>query len=317
MSTADSPSPACSVVVASNRDFALLHACVESLSRQCAAAGVELIVARAGELSGEAIGWLNERKIMLVTAPHDATIPELRGLGMAKATGALVAVTEDHCIAHADWLDSLRRAAGTAGDRSGADVTGGGMDNARRSRAVDWAAYFAEYGFFSSLRRESGPASTSPLLTGANVAYARSVSATVAAWAAAGEWENVVHQRLAKAGHVLRFAPEAVILQNKSYSFGAFCVDRYEHGFDYARTRLAIEGARRWWVLLAMTPLLPFVLLVRVARASASGRWTRFVAAMPVTLAFLGAWSVGEAAGYLAGPSGLVVSSNTPPTTER
>ena len=65
------------------------------------------------------------------------------------------------------------------------------MDNARRSRAVDWAAYFAEYGFFSTERpeRAEGP----PLLTGANVAYKRHVIADVIGWAQDGEWENVAH----------------------------------------------------------------------------------------------------------------------------
>lgn len=300
----------CSVVVASNRDPALLHACVDSLVPQCAEAGAQLIVARAGELSPEDHARLAARSVQLLTAPLDATIPELRGLGMRSADGALVAVTEDHCIADPEWLESLRRAAG-----DDADVTGGGMDNARRDRAVDWAAYFSEYGFFSSLRDPAGPTSAPPLLTGANVAYARSVADTVTAWATAGEWENVAHQRLAAAGRVLRFAPDAVILQNRSYAFGAFCVDRYEHGLDYARTRLAVEGVGRRWVLLAATPVLPFLLTMRVARAAARGRWGHFLAALPVTLAFLGAWSLGEAAGYVAGPAVVDTPPHHAPTT--
>lgn len=317
MSSAPSSGLACSVVVASNRDLDLLRACVASLSRQCAAAGAEIIVARAGELPAEDIAWLTEQNMTLVTAPSSATIPELRGLGMTGAKGDLVAVTEDHCIAHPDWLTSLCQAAGVPGDPGSADVTGGGMDNARRSRAVDWAAYFSEYGFFSSLRRESSREATAPLLTGANVAYARSVSATVAGWAAAGDWENLIHQRLAAAGCVLRFEPKAVILQNRTYHFGAFCLDRYEHGLDYARTRLSTVGAHRWWMLLAITPLLPFVLTMRVARAAAAGRWTQFMMALPVTFAFLTAWSLGEGAGYLAGPAGPVALPNNPPATER
>ena len=288
----------CAVVVASNRDPALLHACVASLLPQCVAAHADLIVARAGALAPEDIDRLTACGVRLLFAPADATIPELRGRGMQGAVADLVAVTEDHCVADAGWLEALQRAAGTD-----ADVIGGGMDNARRARAVDWGAYFSEYGFFSSERSATPGTDAPPLLTGANVAYARSVAGRVAAWAIAGDWENVAHRRLAAEGRLLRFAPRAVILQNKSYAFGSFCVDRYEHGLDYARTRLALDGTHRRWVLFAATPVLPFLLTIRVARAAARGRLATFLRAVPATFAFLGAWSLGEAVGYLAGPA--------------
>lgn len=295
-----------SVVVASNRAPALLHACVASLAPQCRTARAELIVARAGALTPDDEVRLVDQGVRLLVSHDGATVPELRGLGMQAASGDLVAVTEDHCVAADGWLQALRVAAG-----EDADVIGGGMDNAQRARAVDWGAFFSEYGFFSSGREGRAPRAEErperggapPLLTGANVAYARSVADTVASWAAAGEWENVAHQRLAAEGRVMRFAPDAVILQNKSYNFGPFCVDRYEHGLDYARTRLVIEGPRRRLVLLAVTPLLPFLLTLRVARAAAHGRWGTFARALPATLAFLGAWAAGEAAGYIAGPA--------------
>ena len=299
---------AASVVVASNRDSALLRACIASLAQQCRTEGAELIVARAGALATEDARYLTEAGVRLVVAPDSATIPILRGHGMQVARGELVAVTEDHCLADSGWLAAIRDAAG-----SGADVIGGGMDNAQRVRAVDWGAFFAEYGFFSATRPFVAAEHGKPLLTGANVAYARSVADAVAAWAVEGDWENVAHTRLANEQRILRFAPGAVIFQNRSYAFGPFCLDRFEHGRDYARTRLAIEGTRRRWALLAITPLLPFVLTARVARAAARGRWSTFLYALPATLVFLGAWSLGESVGYLAGPS-RVNSLNLTPT---
>ncbi len=157
---------------------------------------------------------------------------------MAQASGDVVALTEDHCIADENWVEALTLSA--SGD---ADVVGGGMDNARRSRAVDWAAYFAEYGFFSPERpeRAEGP----PLLTGANVAYKRHVIADVIGWAQDGEWENVAHTRLVARGSMLRFARTAAIYQNQTYSVAAFCADRYEHGRDYARKRLVEDPERQ------------------------------------------------------------------------
>jgi hypothetical protein len=56
-------------------------------------------------------------------------------------------------------------------------------------------------------------------------------------------------------------------------------------------------------LLTAVTPLLPVVILTRVARAAAPTRWGAFLKALPVTLAFVTAWSVGEAIGYMRGPA--------------
>jgi GT2 family glycosyltransferase len=288
--------PTVSVVVASNRDKALLHACLGSLLGQCQRMNAELLVARAGAPSDVAPLAKSYPSVRFVNAPVDASIPQLRAIGMAQASGDVVALTEDHCIADENWVEALTLSA--SGD---ADVVGGGMDNARRSRAVDWAAYFAEYGFFSPERpeRAGGP----PLLTGANVAYKRHVIADVIGWAQDGEWENVAHTRLVARGSMLRFARTAAIYQNQSYSLAAFCTDRFEHGRDYARKRLSEDPNASRWFLLAASPLLPPLLTWRVARASARSRWGTFLRALPATVLFLTAWSVGEAVGYLRGPS--------------
>jgi hypothetical protein len=282
-------------VIASNRDKALLHACLGSLLGQCQRLSAELLVARAAAASDVASLAKTYPSVRFVTAPTDASIPQLRAIGMAQASGDVVALTEDHCIADENWVEALMQSA--HGD---ADVVGGGMDNARRSRAVDWAAYFAEYGFFSTARPENNG---TPLLTGANVAYKRHVIADVIGWAQDGEWENVAHNRLAAQGSMLRFARTAAIYQNQTYSLRAFCVDRYVHGRDYARKRLTEEAPNKRWVLLAASPLLPPLLTWRVARAAARSRWGTFIRALPATFVFLTAWSVGEAVGYLRGPA--------------
>ena len=286
--------PTVSVVVASNRDRSLLQSCLGSLLGQCQRMNAELVVARAGTAHDVASLAKGYPGVRFVAAPPDASIPQLRAIGMAQAQGDVVALTEDHCIADENWVEALLHSV------NGVDVVGGGMDNARRSRAVDWAAYFAEYGFFSPDRPEGNP--RSPLLTGANIAYKRHVIADVIGWAKDGEWENVAHDRLAAQGSMLRFARTAAIYQNQTYSVAAFCADRYVHGRDYARKRLVEEGPNRW-AMLAASPMLPPLLTWRVARAAARSRWATFLRALPATFLFLTAWSVGEAVGYLRGPA--------------
>jgi len=286
-----------SVVVASNRDPALLDACLASLLGQCRLARACLIVARPAG-SFPPFDQLQQKypEVQFVAAPT-SDIPALRGAGLAEATGPATALTEDHCVAAADWLEQMSAA------MTGADVVGGGMGNARERRAVDWAAFFAEYGFFSWARPLDPSATARPLLTGANVAYAESVRARVAEWARAGLWEDVAHARLHADGKVLRFAPAARILQNKQYGVWSFCRDRYEHGRDYARVRLTEQGTAHRWLMFAATPVLGLLLTSRVARASAAQNRAAFIRALPWTLGFLSAWSMGEAVGYLRGPA--------------
>lgn len=288
------PSPVCdpalSVVVASFRTRALLDACLASLLPQCAARGAELVVARPmDEVEMEALRGAYPA-VRFVRCPPAADIPRLRSAGMAVASGELVALTEDHCVAAPGWLGRLADVPG--------DVIGGAMANARTRSAIDWGAYFSEYGFFAS----SGEAGGVPLLTGANVAYRRTVVEEVVRWSGEGEWENVIHARLHGAGRRLAFVPDATIAQNQSYSLRAFCRDRYQHGRDYARRRLALDTGTDRWVRVGTTALLPLVLTGRVARSVRSNDRGAFLRALPATFAFLSAWALGETVGYLLGP---------------
>jgi len=282
------------VVVASFRSLELLAQCLESLRPQCARIGAELIVARAKGAPDEALGEL-VAGCRVVATPGGADIPRLRGLGLAQAQGDWVMLTEDHCVADAGWLEALVRASGAE-----VQVLGGSMGNAQRKRATDCGAFFAEYGFFGANRPPS-PAGSPPLVTGANVAYHRSVVAEVADWAGQGSWENVIHHRLYAAGRHFRVVPSALVRQNQHYRLAGFCRDRFEHGRDYAATRAAALPASRRMLLFAGTPALPLMLAARIDHSLDPEERSYFARALPATLTFLSAWAFGEAVGYLRG----------------
>ncbi len=136
-----------SVVVASKRSRSLLEASLGALLPQCADRGAEVIVARADSPAELADLARRFPHVRVVAAPAGSDIPRLRGTGMLQAAGDLVAVTEDHCLAQPGWLKELATAARDA------DVVGGSVGNARSARAIDRAAYYSEYGFFSWTRR--------------------------------------------------------------------------------------------------------------------------------------------------------------------
>jgi glycosyltransferase involved in cell wall biosynthesis len=294
------PAPV-SVVVASFRERRVLEACLDSLLSQCASTDAELIVARADEPTALASLASIYPKVRFVPLTPGADIPRLRGAGLAVAAGRLVALTEDHCVADPDWVTTMSGYV----DRP-IDVIGGAMDNARYTRALDWGAFFAEYGFFAGMSsRHQHPDGATILLTGANVAYSRRVLSQVVAWTSDGAWENVVHDRLRAAGAVLAFEPAARVSQNLSYAFAPFVADRFRHGYDYARVRLAESPAMNRIARIAATLLLPPILTWRVGRTAVGSvrRAVAFIRALPFTFVFLGAWSAGEALGYLRGPS--------------
>lgn len=284
--------PSVSVVVASCRPRELLEACLDALLPQCRAHGAEVIVARSEEAEGLESAYPD---VIFLSAPRDSTVPLLRAAGMSVAEGDIVALTEDHCVVADDWLDELLRA-----HHGGSEVVGGAMDNARRRRTVDWAAFFAEYGFFAD---RGGGGAEDPKLTGANVSYVRRVVDEVTELASRGEWENVIHRRLAGAGRSLRFVESAAVCQNSSYGWWEFCRNRFEHGYGYARRRLVDEPAAVRWLYLAGSPALPWLLAWRIHRGLPSRHRGRFLRSLPVTLSFLVAWASGEAAGYVRGPA--------------
>ncbi|CAN5155485.1 hypothetical protein BH09GEM1_BH09GEM1_41290 [soil metagenome] len=297
-----------SVVVASFRDRPILDACLAALLPQCANIDAELIVARADDLAAMDSLTQSYPAVSFIHVPVGTGIPQLRGTGLAAAGGDIAALTEDHCVASPNWVATMAAHAGTS-----VDVVGGGMDNARTNRALEWGAFFAEYGFFSAVSARPPQAEgTTLLLTGANVAYARRVLPDVVAWTLDGAWENVVHDRLRAAGAVLVFDPAARVGQNLMYSLAAFCVDRYQHGHDYARVRLALSPGENRLVRMAASLALPPVLTLRVARTAVGSRAraAAFIRALPFTFAFLAAWSAGEAIGYLRGPSAAPQLSN-------
>lgn len=285
-----------SVVLASCRHPELVRASVAGLLPQCRDAGAELIVARRTS-TGDPDPQDLLTGCRLVECPMTATIPQLRGAGLAAAAGDYVLLTEDNCIPGLDWVSRLR-----AGFGDGADVVGGTMDNAKKDRAVDRGAFFAEYGFFGRRRTTPG-GGASPYLTGANVAYRRTVLAEAAAWALGGAWEGEIHHRLADRGARFALVHDAIVEQNLDARFAEFCRERFIHGRDYGLVRAAGWPLRRRVAMACATPLLPPLMTWRAwlhsGRADAGG----FLSALPWTLTFFSAWATGEAVAYLKGAS--------------
>ena len=229
-----------------------------------------------------------------IAVPGAPTLPELRGAGLRAVQTPFAALTEDHCIATPGWLSAL---AAEIGD---ADFVGGRMGNAQRTRTVDWAAYFAEYGFFTGQPVRGGPA----LATAANVLYGpRAVTRA----AALGD-RGLLGGRDSRAAHrgglpIWRSHPPP---RSSRISATRFQPSARIGSGTGSPTRASDSPRRLFlhrWIRAAAAPLLPAVLARRVRGGVIAAERGAFFRALPLTLMFLGAWSVGEMMGYVRGPA--------------
>ena len=287
--------PVVSVVIPSVNGLPSIADCLDALGRQEGNVPAEVVVA---DRCGEAIrAVLRERfpRARILAAPAGTSIPALRALGIAESRAPLVAIIEDHCNVGPAWLLTIDRAR-----RGGHRVIGGAVENGSVERVVDWAAFFCEYARFMPPLR-GGPVEE---VAGNNVVYDRAALNAVGSDDIGGSWEFFLHARLKERGIPFHCEPELLVSHRKEFGFAYFLAQRYHYSRSFAGMRL--RGAPRWKraAYAAATPLLPPLLLARIARAVAPRRryWGRFVQAAPVLAVFLvsGAW--GEAAGAIAGP---------------
>ena len=282
--------PQLSIVVASWSSDESLARCLASLAPQWD--GAEVIVATnrpGGELERR------HRHARFVRGPDGATVFRLRTLGAEAARGRFVALIEDHAAAAPRWAAALIGAY-----RAGHRIVGGPVENGLRSRAVDWALYFVEYGYYMP-PMPGGPA---PRLSGLNIAYDRDLLHSCREVWKETLQENEINDALRAQGHALHLAPDAVVESYLPMTLGYGMGHLRDGGRHFARYRAARSSAARRIAWVLASPLVPAVLFLRLARGIAArkpARLLQLVRALPFLALVLGAWSWGEATGYFAG----------------
>ena len=134
--------PTLSVVIATTDGGVALTAVLDSITEQTLAVGGEvLLVASArARLPPEIDG----SRVRIHTV-QCADVFGLRAAGVAAATGATIAVTEDHVLVGDDWARLTLRA---HAERPEAGAVGGPVENGSRDRLTDWANFLMTFGSF-------------------------------------------------------------------------------------------------------------------------------------------------------------------------
>jgi glycosyltransferase involved in cell wall biosynthesis len=287
--------PLISVVIPCVNGLPIVLRCVESFVRQEGTRPVEVVVVdRCGEETRSA---LRDRfpEVVVIPAAGRPTIPALRAEGIRRARGAVIAITEDHCIAQPGWLRAVERAY-----KAGHRVVGGPVENGCVQRTVDWAAFFCEYARFMG----PVPCGAVAEVPGNNCAYDRRLFELLEPELRAETWESAWHARLRELGVVFHSDPEMTVRHDKSFSYGYFSSQRYHYSRSFAGMRL--HGAPWWkrWAYAGATLLLPGLLFGRMTATMARKRrhWKPFLRSLPVLWTFLATWAAGEGVGALLGP---------------
>jgi len=284
------------VVIASSNTGTLLRQCVEALSAQAAPGDVEVIVARdIGRFADiDRAGTPAARRVRWIEAPPGATVPQLRGLGIAAAAGDLIALLEDDCLIEPGWCAAALASAGPHA------AVGGAVEPGPYRHALDWAVYFCEYGRFM----HPAPAGPGAPLTGNNVVYQRQALAALPAAVRDNFREAFVHAAWREAGVPTRVDNALVVRNVNTWSIRHLTSAPYHHGRAYAAGRFGRRNPAIRGAVAILTVSMPAVKLWRIIRGTLERRRLagRLAVAVPWILTFLVCWSAGEIVGCVAGP---------------
>jgi glycosyltransferase involved in cell wall biosynthesis len=269
--------------------------CIQCLIDQEGARPPEiLVVDRCGEAT-RAVLRSRFPQVSILAATGSASIPAMRARGISQARGHKIAIIEDHCMAQPGWLLAIERA-----HRAGYQAIGGTVENGHEERLVDQAVFLCDYAPFMR-PVASGKVDAIP---GNNAAYDRALFQHLEPELREEFWESFWHERMKALGVEFYSDPQMLIVHEKQFGYYYFLRQRYLYSRSFAGARL--KGSP-WWKKVAYscaTPLLPPLLLGRLAATVARKRHHRkqFLCCLPLLLTFLMAWAFGEGVGALLGP---------------
>lgn len=281
--------PRLSVVVASQDAGPTIEACLRAIADDVRAAGIdaEILVVDASRDGSAERGAAVLPGARIVHRPPASLVPELWSAGVAAARGSAVALTTAHCVPAAGWTRALLAALA-----DGYGAVGGAIDCAPAASLLDRAIYYTRY----SAYLRPFPAADAADLPADNAAYDAAALRRFPAYVEGPFWEPFLHADMRREGIRLRVDPAAVVTYVHSHGIARFVAQRFAHGWHFGAMRARGESAALSLARAAAFPLIPFLLLARVARRV----WTRpahrlpFLCALPLVTLFLGTFAAGE-----------------------
>jgi hypothetical protein len=226
----------------------------------------------------------------------DATIPQMRRVGVAACRGDIVALIEDDCIVDDRWAPAIVEA-----HEEGPHVAvGGAVEPGGYRHMRDWAAYLSDYSRFM-LPLPDGDAAVLP---GNNVSYKRHVVDELLDMTAAdGLQETFVHNQWRTEGKPLRADVRVVVRNEHRWGTRDLVAVPFLHARAFGGRRARGWSIQRRVMFAGGSAALPILhvwrVLDRVRRRHR--RSVPILRAWPWVALYGVSWAAGECLGYLAG----------------
>jgi glycosyl transferase family 2 len=294
--------PSATVVVVTICGARHLARCLDALAAQGPSPAFDIVVAYDPRLTDVPLVTGRYPGVRLAASEDAQTPPELAARAIPAATGDEILLTEDHCEPGPDWVRYLVE--NHAPDRG---AVGGTVDVRPGTPAMDWAFFFADFFRFAP------PATPGPsrALTVCNVAYRRADLMAIRPIWQRRFLETEVNAELARRVGPLQLVPAARVRTWRHVSLLGGVRERYDLGRLFAAARIADATTARRLFWSAGAPLLPLLLLGRMAGKALGtpALLAPFVRALPALTLFTLTWSWGEWVGYLSrrGPRVLTI----------
>jgi glycosyltransferase involved in cell wall biosynthesis len=283
-----------SVVVTSVTGLPAIDRCLKALVNQQNDFECEVIAVVSNQPGAAEYVRKNFPGVKLIECAERKGIPELRAIGASQSAGEFVAFTEDRCVADVNWLSEILRA-----HQSGFDVAGGAIEPDGIRGPINWAVYLCEYCFLMLPVPHGFVAGVG----GNNVSYRRELLAGIDEPLRKSSWEFFWYEEL-RQRRVKVFSTPAIIVRKKiEFGFLYFLTQRFHFSRSFAGMRRERIPAARRLVHLLSAPLLPPLLLWRIARQVFNKKRFRkeFLLSLPALAMFMLSYAAGEFVGYLLG----------------
>jgi hypothetical protein len=284
-----------SIVVATTHSWPEIRECLDSLRDQAAAHGAEILVADgdgAGFPETEARNHPNVR----VFERRGASVFALRALGISRASGHIVAITEDHCRVAPDWCARILDA---HQEHPEAAAIGGAVENGATSTRIDWANFALVFSPFMPPIRNG---ESEQIALQANVSYKSRVIPR--SMGELGMMEFLFNRELRERGERLVADGRILVHHHQSHGFLRTCASHFHNGRSIAGFRLAdLTGLERLARIGSTIILPPFLLYLTLRNVTRKGRLEgAILASAPLLLPLVVCHAAGELVGYVAGP---------------
>lgn len=292
--------PLLSVVLATDT-FETIRPVLSALRRQRCATRIEPVIV----LPASAASTIRREELSAFAEGQIVPVETVRALGAARAAGVraatapIIFIGETHIYPQAEWAEAI-----LAPFEDSWTAVVPSIGNANPTGAVSWAAYLFDYGRWGS-GRPAGEMSD-PLIY--NTAFRRTALLTLGTDLpkALEPNEEALWPHLKAAGHRAVFAPDALILHLNVGRLNALLVEKFCVGVTLGMSRAARWSRIRCIFYVVASPLIPIVLLVKVA----AGVRRSLPRRLPVgTIPVLVLSAVAKAAGEVVGYTGLRLPS--------